>query len=302
MWNKKTHLIYPPNSNIWWLKRYAGASCALQRGNTSIFDIYITGRDILNRSRIGHGTWSPDDPTRLISIDSNPCIELGPIGSFADNGTSYPSVIKFEERYFMYFTGWNIGKTVPFYNNVGLAISKTPQGPFEYLSYAPILNLCHEEPFGSGSSFCRYNSKEKVFELFYTSFQKWIKSKDKISHTYCIKKTTSIDGCNWVRPGVFIIKNTSKEDAIISRPSLMSDSEIFYCKRGENNKYKIYRSQKMENGKWINDKSPCIASGFNNEWDGHEQCYPFVFSYKSKDYMFYCGNNYGKDGLGIVTR
>ena len=89
---------------------------------------------------------------------------------------------------------------------------------------------------------------------------------------------------------------------MICRPSMISNKEIFYCKRGFHDKYKIYRSKQMKNGKWKNYRIACLPSGSRKQWDGNEQCYPFVFSYRSKDFMLYSGNDYGKGGLGMAVR
>ena len=36
-------------------------------------------------------------------------------------------------------------------------------------------------------------------------------------------------------------------------------------------------------------------------WDSDSVCYSCVFRWKDAIYMLYCGNHYGRDGLGLAV-
>ena len=128
--------------HAWWLETFAGSACAVIRNDGPLFDLYITGRDEFNRSRIGHGIWSAETPDKILQLDDDPCLGLGKHGSFFDSGTSYPSVIKYKNKYLMYFTGWHQGKKTPFINSMGLAESKRQMAYFiQYPSHHSFLQL-----------------------------------------------------------------------------------------------------------------------------------------------------------------
>jgi hypothetical protein len=38
----------------------------------------------------------------------------------------------------------------------------------------------------------------------------------------------------------------------------------------------------------------------DEDWDAQAQCYPSVFRHGAYLYMLYCGNGYGRAGLGIA--
>ena len=38
----------------------------------------------------------------------------------------------------------------------------------------------------------------------------------------------------------------------------------------------------------------------NFQWCNQMQAYPYVFSFKNKIYMLFCGDNYGKSGFGVA--
>jgi hypothetical protein len=47
------------------------------------------------------------------------------------------------------------------------------------------------------------------------------------------------------------------------------------------------------------DKNAGIALS-KNGWDSKMICYSHVFQFDGDYYMIYCGNEYGRDGLGIA--
>ena len=299
VWKKISCLIKPSSNLPWWVSRRAGGACAIKRSDSNLFDFYITGIDREGRSRIGHALWDPDSPHKLLEIDNNPCIELGHPGTFSENGTSYPSVIKIENKYYMFFTGWQLGKTVPFYNNLGLAFCTSSGGPFKYVSKAPIFPLSETEPYGIGSCNVSFDNKNKIYRLFYTSFQKFIEKEEKVHHKYCIKYTQSKFVNKWSSSDKFILKNTSENDSKICKPTFVDNKNMLFCQRGIESNYKIF-SATMRKNQWKKSNKPIKLVGEKSQWDEESQCYPFIFKYNNTNYLLYSGNNYGQGGLGIA--
>ena len=299
-WKRISKLVDPSKTEIWWLSSHAGGTCALKRDDSDFYDIYISGRDKQNRSRIGHAIWSIKEPDKLQKIDKDPCLELGSIGSFSENGTSYPYVLKYEKKYYMFFTGWKLGKTVPFYNNLGLAISDRPEGPFKYLSKAPIFSLSNNDPYGIGSCFVKYSKIDSKFILYYTSFRGFKKKNKTVLLRYCIKSTKSDLIDKWEGKTNFVIKNSSDDNDIICKPTIVDD-EMLYCQRSNDSSYKIYYAN-FRNNKWHPRQKPIELIGPTDNWDKYEQCYPFMIKSGSSTYLIYSGNNYGKGGLGIAKK
>tara|TARA_B100001121_G_scaffold309633_1_gene337180 strand:+ start:926 stop:1858 length:933 start_codon:yes stop_codon:yes gene_type:complete len=298
-WKKIGCLLKPSKDKPWWASIRASGTCAIPRPQSNLFDIYITGVDKKGRSRIGHAIWSPTNPDKLLDIASDPCLDLGDIGTFSESGTSYPSVIKYNGKYYMFFTGWKLGGTVSFYNNLGLAECDKSDGKFIYTSRAPIFPMSDDEPFGIGSCNISYNSKSKNFNLFYTSFRSFIKKNNINHHRYIIKLMKSESLKIWNSHSTNILINKTSYDSKICRPAPFEDNKMLFCQRGIDSRYQIYFASKIKQH-WVKSPKPIRLVGKSESWDNNEQCYPFIFSYKDTNFLLYSGNNFGAGGLGIA--
>ena len=69
----------------------------------------------------------------------------GALGAFDDAGVTTACLVREQGRTFLYYTGWSLGVSVPFYLNVGLAVSDGGT-PYRRLSPAPLLERCAVDP------------------------------------------------------------------------------------------------------------------------------------------------------------
>ena len=134
----KLGLLVGPDPKIEWLAGGSGPCCAISNiKDTSIVDLYVSGRDSQNRSRLGLARFSLKSET-IVDICETSVLTLGTRGAFDENGTSYPSVVRDGCRVLMYYTGWIKGVHVPWYNDLGLATSLNGLS-FERISRAPVM-------------------------------------------------------------------------------------------------------------------------------------------------------------------
>ena len=52
----------------------------------------------------------------------------------------------------------------------------------------------------------------------------------------------------------------------------------------------------------IIDNKNVIEIGKKGQWDGEMIAYPYVIKYKNQKFMFYNGNAYGKEGVGLAIQ
>jgi hypothetical protein len=168
-WEKSGKII-SPQKDIFWMQTWTGASFARQIKDTSVVEIFVTGRDDKNRSRIGKVYVDFSQNFRILSIDKDPVFSLGDLGAFDENGVSYPWLFSQGNNNYMLYVGWRPTVLTPFTNGLGLAIEFT-NGKFERISKAPILPLNNDDYLSIGSS-CIY-VESNVIRLYYTSFLKW---------------------------------------------------------------------------------------------------------------------------------
>jgi len=300
-WEKLGRFLSPAKE-IFWLESCTGSACAIPESEKeSIFKLYVTGRDKNNRSFIGKILIKISDSGEIsiLEISKEPVLKLGELGSFDENGTSYPYVICENDFEKMYYTGWMPSVLTPFQNQLGLAIKKKEETEFSRYSKAPILSRTNEDNLSIGSV-CVLKEKSK-WHLWYTSFIKWKQTQTKPKHYYLIKYAYSSDGINWKRENKVCIDFSNRGEYAIAKPSVIKINEyyhMYFCFRG--NKYKIGYAYSKDRVYWKRDDSLAGISYSKEGWDSEEMCYPFVFRHKEFLYMLYCGNDYGKEGLGLA--
>ncbi|MEX0666230.1 MAG: hypothetical protein WD598_15870 [Acidimicrobiia bacterium] len=286
------------DGSIPWMHGFTGAACAIPADATSPrVEVLVTGRDADNRSLIGRGVLDLDHPTRRLEVEEQPVLGLGDLGAFDENGVSYPCVVTASGETRLYYTGWMPTVLTPFQNHIGLA-RLGEAGRFERVSRAPILERTDADYLSMGSCFVRAEADRWL--MWYTTFRGWGHSADEPKHRYVIKLATSDDGLRWVRDDIVCIDAQELGEHSISRPSVIVRSgayHMWYCTRGD--RYRIGYAVSFDGAAWTRcDDLFCL--GPRQEWDAAEQCYPHVFERGEDLWMLYCGNSYGRDGLGLA--
>jgi hypothetical protein len=277
---------------------YTGPSFARPCPDESGVDVYMTGRDSQNRSRIGIITFDPLRPTSPPHVGDGPVFDLGVRGAFDENGVSYPWIVDAGETQYMYYVGWMPTVLTPFQNHVGLAVSQG-DGSWRRYSRAPILERTNEE-FLSIGSVCVLREPD-VWRMWYTCFRQWGESPDEPKHVYVIKYAESDDGVAWRRPGVVCIDARRPAEYAIGRPSVLRRAGIYhmwFSYRGE--AYRIGYAWSRDGREWHRCDEVAGLDPGGEAWEREAVCYGHVFSWRGALYMLYCGNHYGRDGLGLA--
>lgn len=297
-WHKLGRII-SYRDDIEWMKIWTGASFARQVGDSSIFEIFITGRDEQNRSKVGKIKIDINDPIKVLTIDTNEVFSLGELGAFDENGVSYPWLYQYSSETYMLYVGWRPTVLTPFTNGLGLA-KEQADGTFKRVSRAPILPLNNDDYLSIGSS--SVFEENGFLRLYYTTFLKWGKLPGEHKHYYVIKYAESKDGgLTWQRNNHICINIKYDWEFSICTPSVIKIGKTYhmwFSYRGEN--YNLGYAYSFDGIHWIRDDSKAGINYSIDGWDSKMMCYCQVFNYKSDYYMLYCGNNYGKDGLGIA--
>lgn len=296
-WEKLGRFI-EPSPEVSWMATFTGPSFASPQKNSSLVDVYITGRDIKNRSLIGKIVVNLKDLSKIVSTSQDPIFNLGELGCFDENGVSYPLIVESGNVRYLYYVGWMPSVLTPFLNFIGLAKAPLNSDDFVRVSRAPILGRTNEEPFSTGSAFVL---KEEKWKMWYTSFLKWGEKENDHKHYYVIKYAESIDGINWKRKNKICINIADPSEYSICKPSVLKIKgkyHMWYVYRGEQYRIGYAHSDDGINWERRDDLVGIDVSSFG--WDSVAMSYPHVFKYDKYLYMLYCGNEYGKEGLGIA--
>lgn len=297
---EKLGCLLSPSADIPWLQTHAGASVALESSEAGVFDLYVTGRDAENRSRIGRAKLRLGERPRIEQIEPDPVLTLGDPGAFDQNGTSYPCLVRdpATKRTYLYYTGWVPTVLTPFQNMLGLA-ELGADGAFHRVSRAPILPADNDDYLGIGSVFVLQDSN--AWRMWYTSFLSWGTGANEPKHQYLIKYAESEDGRTWRRENKVAIPFQNPTEHSICRPSILRHAgryHMWFSYRGEH--YRTGYAHSEDGIKWTRDDAQAGIEPSPTGWDSEAHCYPHVFRHEERLYMLYSGNDYGRAGLGIA--
>jgi len=297
-WIKKGLIFEPPNG-LEWMVTHSAIPFA-QKIRDDIFRVYFCGRDDKGRSQIGYFEIDLHRPIEVLSISEKPVIRIGSLGTFDDNGVTSSWVVSHNNRQYQYYTGWNLGITVPFYFYIGLAVSEDEGETFHKVSAGPILERNDLDPFLTASP-CVF-IENNVWRMWYVSGTKWEIDDGKPKHYYHIKYAESKNGIDWQRTGVVCIDFKSGDEYAIARPTVLKENGIYkmwYSYRGKT--YRIGYAESNDGLKWERKDESVGIDVSESGWDSEMIEYAFVFDHHDQRYMLYNGNDYGRTGVGLAV-
>jgi hypothetical protein len=239
-------------------------------------------------------------------------INLGKLGTFDEHGIFPLHIYSEPGKILGYIGGWSRKSSVSVDGAIGLSVSNDDGITFSRLGDGPIIDASIEEPFLIGDPFVlRINN---VFHMWYIRGSKWLEDPDSLrkERIYKIAHATSSDGINWAKDneGVQIVGDKLGQNEAQAMPSVIKIDEtyyLFYCYRDvfdfRTNASKGYRlgcvrSENLQN--WEHEEITFAWPSKNENWDSDMMCYPHVFSWKSRNFIAYNGNNFGREGFGVA--
>ena len=293
-WEKRG-LIFKPNKNFQWMKTHAALPIA-DHIKKDLYRIYFSTRDSFNRAFVAYLEIDIKNPKKILKISNHPVLQPGKLGTFDENGVMAHSIVNFRKKKYMFYTGWNLKKTIPFHWSIGLSISTNGGATFKKFSNGPLLERNTVDPFFVASPSVIIDNKK--WKMWYISGN-WI-TKNPPKVTYNIRYAESNDGINWKRNGEIAI-DFKKNESRIGRASILKEKNFYkmwysYAKKN----YRIGYAESFDGYTW---KRKDHLSGIDPSklgWDSEMIEYPFVFMHKGTKYMLYNGKNYGKTGFGFA--
>jgi hypothetical protein len=294
----KCGVLLAPFDQSAWRKSHVGPSF-VDTGDR-MNKLYVTGRDSDNCSHIGIFDLEVAERELKVLMKSERLVfSPGELGTFDESGVSYPWIVHYEGRIFMYYVGWVAGGRTRFQNYTGLAISDDGGATFKRARNVPILDRNHEEPFGSGS--CAVWVDHDGWKMIYTSFEPWTSDGPQARPCYRLKEALSDDGISWHRTGRVVIDFAHPEEHIIGKPMVLQDGDVtrlWYSHRGTS--YRIGYAESTNGRDFVRMDERVGIDVSPNGWDSEMIEYAYVFDHNGDRFMIYNGNDFGKTGLGYA--
>lgn len=297
VWTKQG-IIFAPNGQAPWIGTHAALPVCIDLDDRR--RVFLSSRDSAGRSHIGYIDLSQDDPRQVVDVSRTPVVGPGPLGAFDDAGVTSSCVVRRDGQLHLYYTGWSLGVSVPFYLSVGVATSDDDGRTFRKGSRAPVLERTEVDPFLTASPWII--AAGGSWRMWYISGTDWIPHGDKPRHRYHIKYAESSDGISWRRDGIVCIDYASPDEYAFSRPCVIQDGDGFrmwYSYRGD--RYRIGYAESRDGIRWERQDGEAGIAPSECGWDSEMIAYPCIVRRNGVAQMLYNGNGYGRTGVGLAT-
>jgi len=276
------------------------AMCIPLHLHDDIFRIYFSTRGERNNPQVGFIEIDINEPSKILKISDKPVLENGPEGHFDFNGLYSGCIVKRENELWMYYSGRTNLENGMYQVEVGLAISNDGGLTFKKYSNSPIYGRNINDPWlVSTPHVIPYNDG---WRMYYLSGRK-VKRTSNVDYSsfYDVRSAFSKDGLKWTSENMIHIP-IDNETTYIAAPTiskLNSNTNLMtfsYIKQDNDYQLGAAVSGNLANWKIINEIFNTVEIEL---WDT-SKAYPNSFIHNGKLYVFYCGNTYGKEGLGFL--
>jgi len=230
-----------------------------------------------------------NDGINWTTSPENPVLSPGPIGSWDETAVAGATVMKDENGYKLYYSGWSD----PFSNwHIGLA---TSSDGINWLKHpAPVLYAT-----ASGSEFQLAPSSiirvDGIYYLYYTGRN--------LPHVD-IRLATSPDGINWTRhPGNPILTfSQSWEGAGVYYPAVYKNNTQYLMIYMNVLGTGFGRATSTDGVNWTKDNSNPFFTKFDthNNWADYKIAYPYYIKINNQDRIYYTGLSTNGDPFGMI--
>jgi len=294
---KKLGLFIEPQRDKWWSLTHAMIPTPEVLGD-GIFRIYYSGRNASNQSHIAWADVDLNEPFRIIGYSDGPVLSPGQLGCFDDTGVTPSCLIDLSSgEKALYYIGWNAGSTVRMHLFGGLAISRDNGKTFERWSRAPILERTRTDPYLNTAPWVVRDSKG--YRIFYVSGHEWI---HKDLPRYNIKTAHSFDGRHWVREGHVCIDFKDATENALARPYVVVEDglwRMWFAHKGP--AYRLAYAESRDGLNWTRMDHLAGIDVSRSGFDSDMIEYAAIVKHNGRRFMFYNGNNYGYEGIGLAV-
>jgi hypothetical protein len=307
---KKLGRIFAPDGRLPWMKHYAQVPTPVVLDDR--IRIFFTCRPDPDE----HGDFvsfttfldvALGDPTRILYVHDEPVLPLGEIGTFDQFGVMPCSVVRRRSDLWLYYVGWARSRGVPWQSAIGLAISSDNGRTFRRYAKGPIVSRTPLEPYVQGSPCVLELGKTQ--HLWYLSGTRWVENSGRVESIYRLMHATSADGIEWSRNGIECIPSL-QDDECQARPAVVVEGDVAHMWfsyrhgvdfRNPERGYGIGYAYSNDLITWLRRDDWAGISKSADGWDSEMISYPSIVKIDQRYFMFYCGNQMGRDGFGVAV-
>jgi len=294
LWEK---ILFVPHKEMDWTTNTLLQPCPILIDEKTI-RVFCGMRDDSGVSRVGFVDLDANNPKEILQYSDKPCLNIGQPGMFDDNGIVPCHVMNHNDKLYMYYAGYFLGKNVRFIAFTGLAISEDNGLTFNRYQSTPIFERSPEGPLFRAIH-CILPIEENKWQVWYGAGDSFLTGKNKTLPSYNIRTLITDSLTQFPTIGKDILDPVGDEYRV-GRPNVIFKNNKYYMHFGagsENDPYSLALATSDDAQHWNRLDDGVQFTENNTEWDDVMQAYPSVLSINEKTYLFYNGNNYGHDGF-----
>ena len=297
---RKLGLVFAPDTSQPWMRSHAAVPVPLQIAG-SRYRVFFSSRDANNRSHVGYFDVDLAEPSRVIATSQAPVLAPGPVGCYDGDGIYAESAIRVDDEIRLYTIGVTTGHTRPlFYAAIGVATS-TDGGTTFTKGAAPIVDISPFDPCLVTAPFVLREGE--TWRMWYASGIRWAHEPQGLQSYYHIKYAESRDGIEWRRDGRVCIEFADANERCIARLWVVKDGAVYRGWFSVNDGVRGYRigyAESPDGLRWTRRDDLAGIAPSDTGWDSQAQAYPAVVRHGERWFMFYNGNAFGRDGIGVA--
>jgi hypothetical protein len=247
----------------------------------------------------------------ILDFSRSPVLSSAILGAYDEHGIFPFHVAELHGQIFGYICGWSRRVSVPVETSIGISESKDGGKTFQRLGNGPILTSSLQEPFLVGDPFVISKSNKHFMYYIAGTAWKYTDHELELQRVYKIRMAVSTDGINWVPSFKNIVKDVLDLDECQALPSILpleSTSIMAFCFREMSNfrsngkgAYQLGFATSSDLISWQRNDNLYSIQHHHSEWDSGMRCYPNINSIDGRIFMFYNGNDFGKNGFGLAV-
>lgn len=257
-------------------------------------------------SRVGYADYDKGF-SKVLKV-SKDVISDGTLGTFDEHGIFPFSPFRDGDKIKAITSGWTRRQSVSTDASLGLAISEDGGATFKRFGDGPVMAATLKEPFLIADGFVVKTGRQG-FLMYYIFGTDWsdYDGADQPERTYKIAIAQSDNLLDWKRDGKQVIESNFEGEAQ-ALPSVIFRNGMWhmvFCYRhtvgfrnDSSHMYRIGYACSKDMWNWERDDSKIKIPP--QDWCNEMQCYPNLFEMDGELYLLYNGNNFAKEGFGLM--
>lgn len=296
---KKSFLCDSKMLGLSWAKTNVMTPLPYLRKNGEL-RVFLTMCDADNVGRCGYIDLNPADPFHILRVSMAPVLDIGERGMFDEHGVLPTSLLRRGENLYLYYSAYQRQATVPYTILSGLAVSSDDGDSFMRMKSTPLLDRCPGQEFQRSA--IEVMERDGAFHMWYTAGCGWQDIGGHIVPRYDLEYLRSDKFDEWCGQSVVSLSLAGDEYGLTMPQVWVEDGiyKMIYSIRSISKGYRIGYAESVDGIVFerLDDRMNIDVS--SKGFDSEMICFGKLFRSEHGKYLFYCGNHYGRGGLGCA--